>query len=527
MSDADAMDALRVAERLAGAMDTDDLGRRFVEEVTGVVPCAMAYRCTDAGDALRPLAVMGLTAPASSLIPLAATDHPLVYAWRQQQRCWIDDVHRVAHADAVFDAWREGLPHAALMVQPVGAGTGGGTGVVALCGEVERLVAWRDHPAWQRVLAIYSQLFERLASGQAMAVALDHEQRTRALREAECSRAGAARLLATEFVGVSATIRHIRMDMLHLAESSLSVLITGETGVGKDHAAWLIHRISDRNGKPFVPVNCAAIPQELIEAELFGAARGAYTGATQARQGLVAEADGGTLFLDEIGDMPLPLQGTLLRLLNTKTYRPLGTTRERTSDFRLICATHQPLRQRVSEGRFRQDLYYRIRQLSLHVPPLRERGEDMPALAAYLVSQYNRTQRARVAGLAPDALTLLGEQPFHGNVRELRSLILAACERTPTGKPITAVTVRRLLHDLAHEPPMAAVSGLREPVAHTLQALLQTDNLPEACAAFERELIRMRLRAAGGSRSKTAASLGVPKRTLARKCQQWQLEGHS
>ncbi|MNY12475.1 Transcriptional regulatory protein QseF [compost metagenome] len=237
----------------------------------------------------------------------------------------------------------------------------------------------------------------------------------------------------------------------------------------------------------------------------------------QARTGLVAEADGGTLFLDEIGDMPMALQGTLLRLLNEKKYRPLGGTREHSSDFRLICATHRPLPQLIRDGRFREDLYFRIRQLTLALPPLRERPEDIPALSFHTVLQHNRERQTRVAGLAPDALALLAAHALPGNVRQLRSLVLVAAERTPQGQPIRAD-----LLDLSQaEMPALPQHGTG---ADLLHGLLHTDNLPQALDAFQSLVIRARLRQVNGSRSRAAQSLGIPKRTLARRCQAWNLD---
>ncbi|MDF5828752.1 sigma 54-interacting transcriptional regulator [Pseudomonas aeruginosa] len=179
----------------------------------------------------------------------------------------------------------------------------------------------------------------------------------------------------------------------------------------------------------------------MIEAELFGNERGAFTGAHHARKGLVAEADGGTLFLDEIGDMPLDLQGRLLRVLNEKKYRPVGSNLERHSDFRLMCATHQPLQQRIAEGRFREDLYFRIRQLTLHVPPLRGVRGHRRACRATL-RQFNRERQACIPGFSAGALKLLESHRFPGNVRELRSLVLVAAELSANGKAIESDALR-------------------------------------------------------------------------------------
>jgi sigma-54-specific transcriptional regulator len=369
-------------------------------------------------------------------------------------------------------------------------------------------------PAWQELYRLYDVVLAGLLERRGMDELVQTWQT--AQHEQDETR-GRRRLLSAGFVGTGQTTRRLRDEMLRFADSSLSLLVTGETGSGKDHAAWLIHQASSRKGK-FVPVNCAAIPKDLIEAELFGATRGAYTGATQARTGLVAEADGGTLFLDEIGDMPLSLQGTLLRLLNEKKFRPVGATREQPSDFRLICATHRPLPERVRDGLFREDLYFRIRQLVLHIPPLRERIEDIPALVSHILLENSRAHPGRVAGISANAIGWLQRHGLPGNVRELRSLVLAAAERVPPGKRIQINHLDELTD--SGEPPVAERSG-----EDALKLLWRTDDLPAALATFERLLLDDRLRQAAGSRRLAAQSLGIPKRTMARKCLDLNLNG--
>jgi sigma-54-specific transcriptional regulator len=479
---------------------------------------ACCYRCDITGDRLSPVAAVNLPEHELPSLDMAELDNPLVYCLRQGKPCLVDNMAALVDVGKSFDALRQRWPSApALLVVALKGAQSQPWGVVALLGAHATLRAWQADPVWNALGDMHQHLLARLSEQMAAEESYRYEHVVKRKLEADKSTSRARRLLSAEFVGESAAARRIRDDMLRLADSSLSTLVTGETGAGKDHAAWLIHQASSRGGA-FVPVNCAAIPKDLIEAELFGSTRGAYTGANQARTGLVAEAHGGTLFLDEIGDMPLLLQGTLLRVLNEKKYRPVGSTKERESDFRLICATHQPLPQLIREGRFREDLYFRIRQQQLHLPPLRDRPEDIGVMAAHVLLQYNREQRSHIPGFAAPAIALLRQQPFPGNVRELRSLVLAAAERTAAGDMVSAQTVQSLL--TCEEAPTAITDA-------ALRDLLGTAYLPEAVDAFERLMIGGRLRQLRGSRAKAAQSLGIPKRTLAYKCLKWNLDSET
>jgi two-component system response regulator HydG len=227
-----------------------------------------------------------------------------------------------------------------------------------------------------------------------------------------------------DLVGTGPAMRALQTTIDFVAQSSAPVLITGETGVGKELVARAIHARSARSLRPFVAVNTSAIPQELLEGDLFGHARGAFTGAAQPRKGLLTEADGGTLLLDEIGDMSFASQAKLLRVLQFGDVRPLGSDREHRVDVRVIAATHRDLPALVKEGKFRQDLYYRLDVLPVFVPSLRHRREDIPALAAYfLADACRRAPRSPVRSIGQDALRLLTEAPWPGNVRELASAI--------------------------------------------------------------------------------------------------------
>jgi two-component system, NtrC family, response regulator HydG len=227
-----------------------------------------------------------------------------------------------------------------------------------------------------------------------------------------------------EIVGTGPAMRTLQTVIDFVARSNAPVLVTGETGVGKDLVAHAIHARSARRPRPFVAVNTSAIPQELLEGEIFGYARGAFTGAVHAHKGLITQADGGTLLLDEIGDMPIGLQAKLLRVLQFGDVRPLGSERSHHVDVRVIAATHRDLAGLIREGRFREDLYYRLNVLPVLVPPLRDRREDIPALAArFLAEARQRAPLSPVRTIGEDALRVLTASSWPGNVRELASSI--------------------------------------------------------------------------------------------------------
>lgn len=508
-----------IVQALAGAGHVNALVMRLLQSIRlySDVGIALCYLRDALGEQLHAVASEGVAL--SALPPLSgrALDNPLWYCMHTRQVCLVDQPAGLLDVGADFEQLRRVLgEQAALLAWPMFDGQGQSHGVLLLSGEARTLHAWREDRTWASVMAVYQCLFGTwTAPAQERAPAAPAQP-------ASAQRAETLKLIRREFVGESAVARQLRDELLQLAESKLAVLITGETGAGKDHAAWLIHQASVRSARAFVPVNCASLPKDLIEAELFGCTRGAYTGANEAREGLVAAANGGTLFLDEIGDMPLALQGTLLRVLNEKKYRPVGAVEERTSDFRLLCATHQPLSELVREGRFRQDLYFRLCQLRLRLPGLRARREDLSALVAALVREHNRQEHRFVTGATAATLQLLCGHSFPGNIRELRNLVMAACERTPCGQPIEHGVLQPLLRQFM---PSGSERGTASALAgQTLQSLLETDDLAQALETFERLMIDARLQQLGGSRRRAAESLGMPKRTLARRCQKWSLE---
>jgi two-component system response regulator GlrR len=274
-----------------------------------------------------------------------------------------------------------------------------------------------------------------------------------------------------------------------VADSDASVLIFGESGTGKELLARAIHRASRRHDQPFVAVNCGAIPSDLLESELFGHARGAFTGAIQAHKGLFQAADGGTLFLDEIGDMPLPLQVKLLRVLQEGEVRPVGSTQAIPVDVRVISATHRDLDSQREQGLFREDLFYRLNVVSLKLPSLAERREDIPLLAAHILQRLGERYRKPASTLAPDAMALLVAAPWPGNVRQLLNLLEQAVALTTT--PVIPATLVQ--------------AALKEDAA----ALVPFE---EARKTFERDYLVRLLKITGGNVTQ-AAQLAKRNRT--------------
>ena len=302
-------------------------------------------------------------------------------------------------------------------------------------------------------------------------------------------------------IGASRPMRQLMALARRIAPTDASVLITGETGTGKELVAHGIHQHSRRSAGPFVAVNCAAIPEPLLESELFGHTRGSFTGASAARAGLLVRARGGTLFLDEIGDMPPALQAKLLRVLEDHRVRPVGSDEEIPTDFRLVVATHRNLEQAVEEGRFREDLFYRLDIARVNIPPLRERGPDTMALARLFLAEASDRLQRPVLGMSRRAALRLAEYPWPGNARELRNCMERA-----------AMLAEGELVELADLPDRIASHAPE----HVLVAGSSPDSLV-SIAEVERRYIRRVLAAVGGHRSRAANILGIDRKTLYRK----------
>ena len=299
-----------------------------------------------------------------------------------------------------------------------------------------------------------------------------------------------------------------------------TALVTGESGTGKELVARLLHFGGRRKGKPFVAVNCGAIPETLLESELFGHRRGAFTEARSDRAGLIEEAGGGTLFLDEIGELPLPLQTKLLRFLQEGEIRRLGDTETRKVNVRLVAATARDLEREVAGGRFREDLFYRLNVIRIHVPPLRERRDDIPLLAKHFLSHYCGKYGKREMLLSTDALAAMTAHEWRGNVRELRNL-MERCALLATGPEVTragllAVWKGSGTHDGGETGPAFEI---RVPVSP------ERPDLKAAVRELERRLIRIALERTGGSRPKAAELLGISHPTLLYKAKEFGIEG--
>jgi two-component system nitrogen regulation response regulator NtrX len=308
---------------------------------------------------------------------------------------------------------------------------------------------------------------------------------------------------AQTMVGESYAMRHLREQVAMAAPTNGRVLIYGENGTGKELVAKTIHALSRRRTASFVEVNCAAIPEELIESELFGHVRGAFTGAVADRRGKFEVADGGTLFLDEIGDMSLKTQAKVLRVLQEQTMEPVGGTNRITVDARVLAATNKDLQTEIRAGNFREDLYFRLNVIPISVPPLRERQEDIPLLGDHFMAEFAREYGRRLKTFEPAATAVLQRYPWPGNVRELRNVIERLMIMV-VGDAISAEDLSFLGHNVAGRPPIAEVPEERL-------------TLHEARDRFERDLILRTLAEQQGNMSKTADVLGVERSNLYRK----------
>ncbi len=337
-------------------------------------------------------------------------------------------------------------------------------------------------------------------------------------------------------VGTSAEVQRIRQIMGQVADKEVTVLITGESGTGKEVVARNLHINSRRAGKPFVPINCGAIPPELLESELFGHEKGAFTGAISTRVGRFELAEGGTLFLDEIGDMPLPMQVKLLRVLQEHCYERVGGTRTIHTDVRIFAATHKNLEGMIDAGTFRQDLYYRVNVFPIEMPALRERAEDIPFLLNELISRLENEKRGSVR-FNSSAIASMCRHPWPGNVRELANLV----ERMAILHPHGIVGVHDLplkFRQLAEEEIVAIDSLARrlpptpliaDDQVGTPQALLPLNglDLKEYLANLEKDLIEQALNDSGGVVARAADRLNIRRTTLVEKMRKYDMQKKS
>jgi len=325
------------------------------------------------------------------------------------------------------------------------------------------------------------------------ALALENEQLRRAV-----DRSGSL----GELIGKSPAMREIFALIKRISHTRSSVLVTGESGTGKEVVARAIHFNGDRSEKPFVPINCTAIPEGLLESELFGHVRGAFTGAHASKRGLFEKADGGTLFLDEVGDMGLGLQGKLLRVLQDREIRPVGGTQSLRVDVRIIAATNRDLEAEIAAGRFREDLFYRLNVIPIHIPPLRERAEDIPALIEGFLRRHNDGRRRF---FSPEAMERLIAHPWRGNARELENVV----ERS-----LALSDAETLAPD---DVPLPGGPAPQAPGGEDFLAAAATHGmtLHELGERYTEQV----LRATGGNKVQAARILGIDRKTLYRRAE--------
>jgi transcriptional regulator with GAF, ATPase, and Fis domain len=335
-----------------------------------------------------------------------------------------------------------------------------------------------------RVLTVFAAQASLIISNAMLMneLKVDNQQLSRRLEE----------LAFGEIVGTSRPMQEVFRKVDKVASTDISVLITGETGTGKELIAREIHRRSPRRDLPFVTINCGAIPENLLESELFGHVKGSFTGAVANKAGKFQAADGGTLFLDEIGEMPLNLQVKILRAIQEKVVVKVGDTRPEAVDIRILAATNRELEEEIRHARFREDLYYRLNVVNLHLPPLRERGDDIPVIARYLLSRYSKEYDTRVKGFSPNAAVAIRKYDWPGNIREMENRL----------KKAIVLAEGNLIG-----PDDLGLSG---------DALPSILSLAAAKEKFQRDYINEVLALNNGNRTKTARDLGVDPRTIFR-----------
>jgi two-component system response regulator AtoC len=342
-------------------------------------------------------------------------------------------------------------------------------------------------------------------------------------------RASIERALGQSIVGESEVFRALLDETVKVARRDVTVLVRGETGTGKELIAGALHAGSARRDRACVRFNCAAIPSDLADAELFGHARGAFTGANQARRGYFAQADGGTLVLDEVGELPLSIQAKLLRVLQEGEIQPVGSGRIEKVDVRVVSCTNRDLLDEVAAGRFREDLYYRLAVFEIVIPPLRERPDDVPALLSEFVRRYARRFGLDDISLSADLIRVLSSRPWPGNAREIENTVarlLALSEGGEIGLDALAHLERRVSKRVTsasspHDPEPV------EPSTSSTTIASDGDGLRARMATFERDIIEQALKGSRGNNSEAARQLGITRVTLLDKMKRYGLGGYA
>ncbi|MBO0720266.1 MAG: sigma-54-dependent Fis family transcriptional regulator [Blastocatellia bacterium] len=372
--------------------------------------------------------------------------------------------------------------------------------VITAFGSVEQAVEMVKKGAFQYLTKPFASKELLGLVEEALQMSAPHREHARLRRESPATPA--------QIIGASQPMRQLFEIISIAARNTSTVLIAGESGTGKELVGRAIHEMSERKGA-FVPLSCAAIPAELIEAELFGHTGGAFTGAKQARSGLFEAANGGTIFLDEIGELSLAMQPKLLRALQDGAVRRVGENHERTIDVRVIAATNRDLEQEVRAGRFREDLYWRLNVILITVPPLRDRAFDIPLLVEHFTAKASQSADKPVPKVSADALALLTAYPWPGNVRELENAI----ERAIAFAQGATVTPEDLPKRVSANGAVSAIIARSTEQNYSLRDL-------------EREYIFEMLRRTGGNKKRTAEILGLDRKTLYRKLEEYRTDGY-
>ena len=450
--------------------------------MSGMVSCGKILVVDDEGDARAPL-VEYLTESGYSVIEVGHPDEALEIARKQHFDLVMTDL-RMPGMDGVtlFKKLKELEPEAVGIIM-----TGFGT--------IESTVKAIKAGAWDYI----TKPFQLDETGIIVKRAIEY-------RRLQIENKGLKKQLlqthaSESLLGSSRAMEEVFQVVRKVADTEATVLLTGESGTGKELVARTLHGSSRRAGKPFVAVNCGAIPEELLESELFGHEKGAFTGAVAARTGLFEMADGGTILLDEIGDMSQNLQVKLLRVLQEREFQRVGGERTKKIDVRVIAATHQDLDRLVEEKKFREDLYYRLNVIQIKLPPLRERLEDLPLLAEHFMDKHGLRKNRQITGISPEAIDILSGYRWPGNVRELENIIERACILKGSG----VITASELPEKVFRNERKARIS-FRLPKDGI--------NITELLEEFENELIAQAMERSGGVKNKAADLLGIGRTTL-------------
>lgn len=459
-----------------------------------------------------------LSMTSSILMPISNTQNPVVYSLITNKPYFVQSLAKLLDAGDAFKQMAQSLPaDMAMECFPIELKDSGMQGVFVFIAEEQVLKQMQICQLQNSLLTVFSSIYRLFK------VVEQNNQEKNQLKidlfhkSEDDYKKTILQQIARRFIGRSPVIQEVWGLLAKAAVSEMAIMLRGETGAGKDLAASVIHDYSRRADEAFIVVNCAAIPENLLESELFGHCKGAFTGANTEKKGMIALADKGTLFLDEIGDLSLVLQAKLLRVLQEKKFIPVGGKKEVYSDFRLITATHRPLELWVKEEKFRQDLFYRLNQFGITLPTLSDRKEDIPKIVNLFINDYMKENNVHIAGCSDSALKELKKYTFPGNVRELKNIVYQACLFVDNKNAI--IERQNIVERLANIIPFTSttVSDQHE--------LIDINNisLSEACEAYEFKVIRTALIEAGGSRSKAAIKLSIPKRTLAYKCKKWDI----